>query len=241
LSATLGITNLIAQPGIRRTVPLIFSYRGQVVPSFVLQAVVLWFKLTPDDVKVFLGSHIQVGDIVKIPIDAAGNMPVDYRAPIPRFGWDDLLLAAQQVEQKLKPIAPPDALKTKVVLLARTDAPSRTLRLPLARNGSPGELFACAIATIQNKSFIRRAPVYADFLTILAMMGFAFFATRLKRGDAALAAILMLIGYLFVCMTIFGFWLVEMPLVMPAGLLVFVIAYRALLIHDGQPRSRRNR
>src|ERR1043166_8583639 len=50
LSAKLGFTNVPNTGSVHRA-PLLFSYRGQAVPSFVLQALMLWLKLTPEDVK----------------------------------------------------------------------------------------------------------------------------------------------------------------------------------------------
>ena len=43
-------------------VPLVFRYRGQVVPSFVLQAAMLYFGVTPEVVEVAPGSHIALGE-----------------------------------------------------------------------------------------------------------------------------------------------------------------------------------
>src|SRR5207302_2095320 len=95
-SVAIGFTNLVGGPGITRKVPLLYNYRGEIVPSFALQAAILWFKLTPDDVKVDLGSRISLGDALRIPIDAAGNMSVDVRAPVTRIAFDDLVVAAQE-------------------------------------------------------------------------------------------------------------------------------------------------
>src|SRR5690606_14841031 len=55
LSATLGFTNLPGTSASYNAAPLVLRYRGHVVPSFVLQAALLWHKLSTDDVKVVLG------------------------------------------------------------------------------------------------------------------------------------------------------------------------------------------
>ncbi|MGH7937990.1 MAG: hypothetical protein ACREFG_05740 [Chthoniobacterales bacterium] len=37
---------------------MLFEYRGEIVPSFPLQAILLWLRTTPSDVKVELGRQI---------------------------------------------------------------------------------------------------------------------------------------------------------------------------------------
>jgi hypothetical protein len=44
-----------------------------VVPSFVLQAILLWEKLTPDDVSVTAGRQVTLADRLDIPIDASAG------------------------------------------------------------------------------------------------------------------------------------------------------------------------
>ena len=61
LSSVTGFTNLPGASNWHRAVPLIFRYRGQIVPSFVLQAALLWEKLTLDEVTVELGTRVALG------------------------------------------------------------------------------------------------------------------------------------------------------------------------------------
>src|ERR1041385_731434 len=74
LISTLGFTNLPAAIVNDLHVPLLFRYRGEVVPSFVLQAIMLWRRLTPNEVKVELGSQILFPDGKKIPIQSNGTL-----------------------------------------------------------------------------------------------------------------------------------------------------------------------
>ena len=105
-------------------------------------------------------------DRVEIPIDAAGRMRVDFGVPRGRCGFDDLVLAAAQSEAKSETHLPPETFSGKLLLLSRVDAGSRTLRLAAGRAGSAGELFSAGIATIQSRTFIRRAPWWADAIVI---------------------------------------------------------------------------
>ena len=55
-------------------VPLLFQYRGEVIPSFTLQALMLWLRVTPAEVKIELGSQILLPQGRKIPIRADGTV-----------------------------------------------------------------------------------------------------------------------------------------------------------------------
>ena len=51
-----GFINLPERSRTTFHVPLLFRYRGEVIPSFALQAMLLWLRVTPAEVKVDLGS-----------------------------------------------------------------------------------------------------------------------------------------------------------------------------------------
>ena len=102
--------------------PLVLRYRGQVVPSLVLQTILLWEKITPDEVEVVLGSHITVGEAVSIPIDSAGRMVVNLKAAFNRAAFDDFVLTRQQLDSGAEPQMSPGLFKNKALFLARTDA-----------------------------------------------------------------------------------------------------------------------
>lgn len=224
LSSVVGFTNL---PGTwHRSVPLVMRYRGQVVPSFVLQAVVMWEKLSLDDVTVELGSHIALGDRVKIPIDAAGRMRVDFGVPRGRCGFDDLVLASVQTDAKTETNLPPETFAGKLLVLSRADEASRTLKLASGRAGSPGELFTAAIGTIQNRTFIRRAPEWTDAITIGVAMLASLWLPRWRRGRVVAGALVAMLVYVLAALGIFGTELLWLPITLPAGLALFLALYR---------------
>ena len=149
----------------------------------MLQAVLLWAKLTPDDVTVQVGSAIDLGNKFHIPIDDAGRMRVDFGAPFSSLGLsDDLAFSSEQkLEAGLKPPFPIDRITGNIVLLSRTDSAARTIPLAARRDGSPGEFFAAAIATIQSQSFIRPAPAWATYAVIAVFMLLSFRVPRMKK------------------------------------------------------------
>lgn len=226
LSSTVGFTNLPATHLRYNSVPLLFRYRGQVTPSFTLQAVLLWAKLTPDEVTGEIGSHIDLGGRMRIPIDASGRMRVDFGSPRGGIGFAELMLASEQKDAGAKSVAAIDRLKGSIVILSRTDEASRTIPLAARRNGSPGELFAAGIATIQNRSFIQSAPQWAQYAVIGAFMLFGFWVPRWKKMKTVLLGLVALAVYVLVAMAVFTKWLVWLPGVMPAGIIAVCILFR---------------
>ncbi len=237
LSAALGFTNVLEENGAIDTVPLVLRYRGQVVPSFVLQAVLMWQKLPMDDISVELGSHISVGQTLQIPIDEEGAMRVNFGTPKTVMSFDDLLLSTEQIAAKQKPAAPVDRLRGGIALLARDDYSARTLPLALGRKGSEGELFAAAIATIQRQDFVTRAPVWADLLIIAAAALASLRSAAWRKGvfaaGSAFAGVLYVVGAL----ALFAFTRIWLPLVLPVGLVMIIVLWRLALPDDSSRRA----
>ena len=202
-----------------RRVPLVFRYRGFVVPSFALRAAMLWHGVTPEEVTVAPGSHIALGKL-RIPVDAAGTMAVDFAAPVTRLSAGDLILAAEVG-------TPVDVLKDGFALLARTDAQSRTLPLANGRNGSRGELTAAAIATLQAGRFATRAgwPVEAALIAGAGLLG--WLCRRRKKTGAIVLCTGVFAVYLLAALAIFAQCGLVLPFLLPAGLLLFLILFHA--------------
>jgi hypothetical protein len=226
LSASLGFTNLPTGAKSHNVVPLVLRYRGHVVPSFVLQNALLWYKLSADDVKVVLGSHLALGEKVRIPIDERGQMRVNFGVPRTVFSFEDLLLAAEQFAAKTAPVIPAERLMNGTTILARTDAASRTL--PVLGRGkiSPGEFFTSGLATIQAGWFITRAPASVDWAIIAAVAFFSLWIPRFQKRTVALIACAVLIAYAFGAYFLFSRELIWLPALLPLGLFLFVVLYR---------------
>jgi len=228
LSPTIGFVNLPSARPRYHSVPLVLRYRGQVIPSFVLQALMLWKKLTPDEISVTLGSHVQLGADLRVPIDAAGRMRVDFGTPRTAFGFDSLLLAAEQIEAGQKPNVPVQQMARGIVLLSRSEKNARTLPLAAMRKGSPGELFAAAIATIQNQSFIRRVPWWGAVLGLLAVAAVAYRVPRMTRLQAIGVGLGVLVLHIVISLAVFNRSLHWMPLVPVVGAVLFMVLYRVV-------------
>ena len=225
LAGALGFENLNRQARVHERVPLVFRHCGQVVPSFVLQAAMLWYGVTPSEVTVEPGHHIDLGDRVRIPIDAEGTMAIDFGLHYSRISVSDLILAASQKE---KPVAGPTTrLGQSLALIARNDAASRKLDFA-KRTGSTGELFALSIATIQQQIFIRRFPIYGEVAVIGAGMALAWFISRKGKFGALFTGVAAMAVYLLIALGLFAGTFIALPLILPLGLVCFIVLLRQL-------------
>ncbi len=228
LAATIGFTNLPPVQGRYNSVPLVFRHHGQVIPSFPLQAVMMWARQTPDEVTVQLGSHIDLGRKWRIPIDAHGRMRVDFAVPRGAVSFDDLLFATEQAAAGNRPVADLSKLKGRIVLLSRVDSQEKKIPLAARRAGSQGELFAAAIATMQNRSFIQRAPLWVEVAVIATLALIGYFASRWTRFGTVAVGFVALAAYGLIAMAVFNRWLIWLPGVLPAGMVLCFSAFRIL-------------
>ena len=164
LATGAGVANLPGPAsGPVREVPLLFRCRERVVPGFALEALALALRLAPSEVSVEMGSHVQLGENLRLPIDAAGRALLDARAfgRVNRLSFDDLpLLVVGQATPEARAAA--GRMKGGVVIVGRTDKAACTLRRPYGRNISEAEVLAWAAASLEEAPATRRASAWWD-------------------------------------------------------------------------------
>ncbi|HEX4086060.1 MAG TPA: CHASE2 domain-containing protein [Chthoniobacteraceae bacterium] len=228
LTAGLGFTNVPRSEATAEHAPMVFRYRGELVPSFALEAMMLWHGVTPDDVEVRLGDSIRLGNKLTIPVNDSGAMLVDWRQPYDRAGFDDLVLAQDQLEHKHTPVIDPAKLKDRMVILARTDHAAQTLPLPTGRNGSSGELFAAAIATAEAHAFARPAGWEGSALVLALGVAMGAIVSLKRRLWVPLMTLGFGAGYLVLCLGVFEGTRIALPLTPMMGLVAFIAFFRLL-------------
>jgi hypothetical protein len=195
-------------------VPMVFQYRGEVVPSFPLQAAMMWLKVTPTEVKVDIGSAISFPNGLKIPIREDGTALINPNAArnARRIGMSALLLAAQQHETKLQDIP-------NQIVLARTAAN------PF---GPPDEI-AETIATIQTNSFLRRVSWIFDCIVLVLVVAISGPLQRFSRIDVLLGAIALSAAYCLIALAMVSRWHLWLPGFLPIGAMWAVVIFSLLL------------
>lgn len=208
LISTLSFVNLPEEVSTDLRVPLLFLYRGEVIPSFSLQAVLLWLRITPAEVKIEIGSHIALPDGRKIPIGSDGSMLVHPAAAktARHLTLNELLLATQQRESENKSdVGIPD-LRDQIVL-ART--PANLL--------APPDVFAATIASIQGDKYLRRIPKAFDAVVLLFIVAGLAVVGRFDGADLVLCGIAFTAAYCLVAVGVLSQWQIWLPGFLPLG------------------------
>jgi hypothetical protein len=222
LIATTGYINFPEEITSDIRVPMLFQYRGEVIPSFALQAILLWLRVTPADVKIVLGSHIALPQDRNVPISSDGTLLIDPTAArrARRLSLNELLLAAQQRDtgeaggqQKLD-------LQDQIVL-------ARTPENPL----SPPNLVSAAIATIQSNKYLRRVHVLFDCAVLLLIGLLAGAVRRIDRADLLLYGIAFTAAYCLVAIGTISRWSIWLPGVLPLAA-VWIVILAGLVFRD---------
>ncbi len=226
--STPGFINLPTDSSTGIHVPMLFEYRGEIVPSFTLQAVILWLRATPSDVKIELGARIVLPNGWRIPIHPDGSTTINPLATfsVRRLTLNQLLLAAQERESHRPATIDLSDLKDQIVLLRLTEDPLQ-----------PPNIVSTAIATIQSNAYVRRAPWIYDWIVILAAAGLSLFLWRIAKGDMILGAIALSAGYSLLELGLLSNNRLWLPMFLPLVLLWILVFVRLLIRDSAKPLS----
>ena len=207
LIATAGFINLPDEIADGIHVPLLFRYRGEVIPSFALEAILLWLRVTPAEVTIDLGSHISLPQGRKIPIRADGTVSISPNAAkkARHFTLNELLLIAQQRDAGKKS-SELDSMRDQIVL-------ARTPANPL----SPPDIFAATLATIQTNSYVHRISWIFDCVMLVLAAVVIGTLRHISRVNLVLGAIAFTAAYCLIALAVVSRWLIWLPGILPLG------------------------
>jgi hypothetical protein len=224
LISTAGFINMPDEIADDLHVPLLFRYRGEVIPSFAFEAVLLWLRVTPAEVKIDLGSYITLPEGRRIPIAGDGTLLVapNTARKASRMSLNDLLVAAQQTDRSQPATAQFETLRDQIVL-------ARTPANPL----SPPDVFAATIATLQTNRYLHRISIVFDCVALIAAAAACSILQKISRIDLVLAAIAGSAAYCLIALTAIARWQLWLPGFLPLGALWLLVIASPFL-----PRSR---
>jgi len=213
--STLGFVNLPCEITNDVRAPLLFQYRGEVIPSFALQAALLWLRIPLTEVKIEIGSAILLPNGMKIPIRSDGTALVNSRLArrARHVSLNELLLAAQQHETGVTPTLPLDDVAEQLVL-ARMSTDSRD-----------PDFFAATIAAIQSGSFVHRVSWIFDCVIIVLVAAVSGTVRQFSSVDVVLAAIAVTAGYCLLDLAILSRWSIWLPGCLPVGAVWVLVVF----------------
>jgi hypothetical protein len=203
--STLGFINLPEESADDLHVPLLFQYRGEVIPSFALQAALLWMRVTPDEVWINIGSTIILPNGTKIPIRSDGTLLVNPRIVqrARHLTMNELMLATQQHESGAATAIRLEDIRSHLVL-ARPES-------------NAPDLFAAAIGAIQTNSFVRRVSWIFDCIIVVIAAGLSGALRRFSRIDLIIGSIAFSAAYCLIALAIISRFSIWIPAWLPLG------------------------
>jgi hypothetical protein len=216
LISTLGFINLPNDFADEIHVPLLFQYRGEVIPSFPLQAALFWMRISPNEVKIDLGSRILLPNGRSIPILSDGSALINPNATrrARHLRANQLLLVAQQREDKVPTTGHLENLGDDIILA----------RVSKGDDKAP-DPFAATLATIQSNSFVRRVSWIFDCTFIVLLVVISGIVRRFSRIDIVLLAIALTAAYCLCALALVGRWAIWLPGVLPLSATWLVAAF----------------
>jgi len=178
--------------GVRLNDPLVVNVAGRVMPSFDLQVLMQYWGIDPDQVVVNLGHEITVpkpdGTKIQIPIDAKGQLTLNYRALLEDFqvkGYaqisEGLYDMSQGQQSKARDSLPP--LKDNLLIIGATFNGIDAGPTPLNANTPLVVTHLTAINNILQQDFLKAVPAWV-WMPIYALFLFGTGALMLRVGIA---------------------------------------------------------
>lgn len=213
--------------GIRRRIPLVVRAGGEVFPSLALQALMLYWEVKPEQVEVSLGREVVLPTpegVKRIPINAAGEMGINYRNKEGFAYWSYVgLLSAAYFEATGEQPFPAASVhpKGKILVVGQVASGLSDLGPSPLESKSPLVLASMnAMNAILRGDYLREVPLWP--WSWLLWLGTAWGTVRVLlrlRGKALLRALFLPLGlmllYIGVCWGVFWGWSVMLPVAAP--------------------------
>jgi adenylate cyclase len=259
-SRGLGSLSIKFDPdGVLRRVPLLVRYEDAFYPLLPLRVVCDYLQVPPQKIVLAAGRHIILQDAkrpdlpdakpydIKIPIDAYGNMIVNYIGPWGRmdhYNFADILRASDDRDE-LEIWA--EELKGKIVIVSDVSTGSTDVGpVPTDANFPLSGVHANVIHNILTESFLRALSEWEMLLieillmAVLLLLSIRFSSLTFSLGTALLAAAYVgvaMLGFLYAHVI---FNLVR-PLLIIGFAMIAVVVYRYVLEEKAKMESLRQR
>lgn len=237
----IGIGSLVALPDVDggiRAEPLVVDYFDDYYPSVALLLAARSLNLSLNDIKVYLGSHVQLGKL---------NIKTDAYSLMHTFFYNSEFSSAFPVDSFYDVVSgkiPATKYKGKIVLIGATAyGVGDTMVTPTNPSMSPVLTLAHSVSSILNEDFFVQ-PEWAEYAYMAAVALIALYLMillpRMSAGVGFIVSSQLFIALFvthYIMMTTQGMWI---QLMMPATLLVvghlLLTTKRFLLTERGKAR-----
>lgn len=192
-SLSSGFINVVAdRDGVLRRTPLILTYEGRHFPSLALAAFMISSGVAEGILKTSVGGAVslRLGDNV-IPLDARGNILINYRGPGKTFPY---VSAADILQNRIAP----EVIKNRIVFLGSTAMGINDYHPAPGDPVFPGvEIHATVVDNLFRQDYLAR-PYWtpaAEFILILLV---GLLSTLLMQKARASVSLLFVVGAILI-------------------------------------------
>jgi adenylate cyclase len=250
--AALGFANARGdeEDGVVRRIPLVLPFEGDIYPSFSLMAVIRYYNVDLEDVRVRIGDCVEFtcpeGGTVSIPIDEQGRMLINYTAKHNEFKNNLFVQVVQSFARQQKGLETTVDLSDfegKIVLVGLTASgvvEAHIQPTPLSTKSPLLTVHANAIETILSASSPR--PLGSWTTAVLFIFLGAVTATitfSMKAAKSLALAVICLCMYILLCYTVFFESIIILPLIPGAAMVVLVYTLITSYRYATEERQRR--
>lgn len=206
-----GITHFPESDGIIHRIPLVYSFRGELIPSIVLAGICHYYRVVPGTLSIAFGKYIilpgatlpggRVKDIA-IPVDSRGQLIVNFTGPwrksITSFSLENLLSSYDETGRAI-PVssAAPDSL----VLFGDMTTTSKDISRGIFEENYPMVgILHNSLNTILTGHYLYQ-PGHAEQIIISLLVLFILFLTGFLRKEDINPAWLFFLFCIYVLIT----------------------------------------
>jgi len=238
-----------------RKVPLFVRYRNRLYPHLDLVFLCDYYGVSLTDLDIEFGKYVEFEPTrnytgtKRIPIDRAGNVEINFRRgdlepPRNSVPLHQVLHFALHGDRQPTRIAKNQFKDAVVIVGEMTPGGSDVEPVPLNPVYPMVGIHASLINMIWRDDYVRSLP--PQFSTLITLM-FGLFVgiifAFLEYRPASLVSILLLVSYIGICLFCSSLYSLFLPLVRPAGSIVFsyiLLIFYILVIKEGERRKVRN-
>ncbi|MFA5369938.1 MAG: CHASE2 domain-containing protein, partial [Candidatus Omnitrophota bacterium] len=235
-----GHINVITDiDGKRRRVPLFVGYGKKLVPQISLLVVCDMLSIDIKDVKFDNGKFLMIGPGLRIPIDARGQMIINYAGrwgeAFDHYSFIDILTSYRDHCRGEKGAIDLGKLRDKICIIGLTAVATHDLNpIPLQQRYPMVGLHANLINTILLRKFIVRVDPLVNILILIILSGLvAAAAFKLKPLLEILSAFFIALGFIALSFALFAFFNIWIdlfyPLILIAGVYLSCTFYQYIL------------
>ncbi|MAS92716.1 MAG: hypothetical protein CMO55_05910 [Verrucomicrobiales bacterium] len=209
--------------GMRRKLPFVGRIGENVYPSFVLQIIMQWEEVSPDEVTVVIGDSVTIprsdGSEYKVPIDGNGFFTINYRNT-DRFNVVDYVALAIQSSNSSEGAPWPEdipPIKDQILVVGQSAVGLSDFgATPYSAQAALFMVQATALDSILRGDFMTEFPKLWIILAWLAIAWATLISLRRAPIIVEIAVpVVIIVGFVLLCFFVFEHFSLSVPMFLP--------------------------